>query len=94
MNRLEYKEFQGGETIPYDIMADVCVCESLTPRTVAHQAPLSMDFPGKNTEVGNHSLLQGIFPNPGIKPGSPALQAGSLCLYIVAQTHRTNTTKN
>ena len=26
MNRLEYKEFQGGETIPYDIMADVCVC--------------------------------------------------------------------
>ena len=29
--------------------------------------------PGKNTGVGSHSLLQGIFPNPGIEPGSPAL---------------------
>ena len=33
---------------------------------------------GKNTGVGSHSLLQGIFPDPGIKPGSPALQADSL----------------
>ena len=32
--------------------------------------------PGKNTGVGSHSLLQGIFP--GIKPQSPALQASSL----------------
>ena len=69
MSGLEYKEFQGGETIPYDIMADVCVCESLSPRTVAHQAPLSMDFPGKNIEVGNHSLLQGIFPTQGSNLG-------------------------
>ena len=30
--------------------------------TVAHQAPLSMVFPGKNTGVGCHSLLQGLFP--------------------------------
>ena len=29
--------------------------------TVAHQAPLSMEFTGKNTRVGCHSLLQGIF---------------------------------
>ena len=35
-------------------------------------------FPGKNTGVGCHSLLQGIFPNPGIEPGSPALQADYL----------------
>ena len=69
MSGLEYKEFQGGETIPYDIMADVCVCESLSPRTVAHQAPLSMDVPGKNIEVGNHSLLQGIFPTQGSNLG-------------------------
>ena len=34
--------------------------------------------PGKNTEVGSHSLHRGNLPNPGIKPGSPALQAGSL----------------
>ena len=25
-----------------------------------------------------HSLLQGIFPTPGMEPGSPALQADSL----------------
>ena len=30
--------------------------------TVARQAPLSMDSPGKNTTVGSHSLLYGIFP--------------------------------
>ena len=35
---------------------------SVTPRTVARQAPLSMDSPGKHTGVGCHALLQGIFP--------------------------------
>ena len=30
----------------------------VTPWTAAHQAPLSMDFPGKNTGVGCHFLLQ------------------------------------
>ena len=30
--------------------------------------------PGKNTGVGCHALLQGIFPTQGIKPRSPALQ--------------------
>ena len=33
---------------------------------------------GKNTGVGCHFLLQGIFPDPGIKPRSPALQANAL----------------
>ena len=33
--------------------------------------------PGQSTGVGSLSLFQGIF-NPGIKPGSPALQADSL----------------
>ena len=32
----------------------------VTPWTVAHQAPLFMGFPGKNTWVGCHLLLQGI----------------------------------
>ena len=36
-----------------------------TPWTAAHQVPLSMGFPGKNTGVGSHSLLQGIFPMQG-----------------------------
>ena len=30
------------------------------------------DFPGKNTGVGCHFLLQEIFPK-GIEPGAPAL---------------------
>ena len=33
--------------------------------------------PGKNTGVGYHALLQGIFPTPGLKPVS-TWQVGSL----------------
>ena len=33
-------------------------------------------FPGKNTGVGCHALLQGIFPTQGLNPGLP--QADSL----------------
>ena len=36
-----------------------------TPWTVACQAPLSMEFLRKNTEVGCHFLLQGIFLTQG-----------------------------
>ena len=36
-------------------------------------------FPGKNTTVGYHVLLQGVFlPNPGIKPRSSTFQVVSL----------------
>ena len=28
--------------------------------------------------IGSHSLFQGDLPNPGIKPGSPTLQADCL----------------
>ena len=51
--------------------------------TVAHQAPLPWDSPGKNTGVGCHALLQGIFPTQGSEPASPAapaVQADSLPL--------------
>ena len=51
--------------------AVLCSAESLshvrlfaTLWTVAHQAP-----PGKNTGVGCHALLQGIFPTQGLSPG-------------------------
>ena len=39
---------------------------SVTPRTVAHQAPLSMGFPGKNIGVDCQFLLQGIFLTQGL----------------------------
>ena len=34
--------------------------------------------PGKNTGVSCHFPSPGDLPDPGIEPGSPALQAGSL----------------
>ena len=37
-----------------------------TPWTVAHQAPLSRDFPSKNTRVGCHFLFQEIFRTQGL----------------------------
>ena len=34
------------------------------------------DSPDKDTAVGCHFLLQGVLPNPGIEPMSPALAGG------------------
>ena len=34
---------------------------TMTPWIVAHQAPLSMEFSGKNTGAGCHFLLPGFF---------------------------------
>ena len=48
----------------------------VTPCTARLLCP--WDSPGKNTGVDYHSLLQGIFLDPGIEPGSLALQADSL----------------
>ena len=41
----------------------------VTPWTVAHQVPLVIGFSGKNTGVGCHFLLQGIFLTQGSNPG-------------------------
>ena len=46
--------------------------------TVAHQAPLSMEFSRQEYWSGLPCLLLGDFPNPGIEPRSPTLQADSL----------------
>ena len=43
--------------------------------TVACQAPLFMEFPGKNPGLGYHSLL-GDLPDPGMEAASPALTGG------------------
>ena len=52
---------------------------SATPWTVACQAPLSMGFPGKNTGVGYHFLLQGIFPTQGSNLGLPLCRQALNC---------------
>ena len=51
---------------------------SATPRAVAHQAPPSMGFPRQEYWSGVPFPLQGNLPDPGMEPGSPALQADAL----------------
>ena len=46
--------------------------------TVAHQAPLSMEFSRQEYWSGLPFPSPGDLPDPGIEPGSPALQADSL----------------
>ena len=49
-----------------------------TPWTVAHQIPPSMGFSRQGYWSGLLFPSPGDLPNPGIEPGSPALQADSL----------------
>ena len=49
-----------------------------TPWTVARQAPLSMGFSRKEYCSGLPLPSPGDLPNPGVKPGSPALQTDTL----------------
>ena len=50
----------------------------MTPRTVAHQAPLSMGFSKQRYWNGLPFPSPGDLPHPGIEPGSSALKANSL----------------
>ena len=49
-----------------------------TPWTVAHQAPLSMGFSRQEYWNGLSFPSPRDLPDPGIKPGSPTLQADFL----------------
>ena len=54
-------------------------CSSLvTPWTAACQAPLSIGFARQEYWGGLPFPSPGDLPDPGIKPGSPVLQADSL----------------
>ena len=69
--------------IPFSNIIYVFVClsvvyDSLRPRTVAHQAPQSMGFSRQQYWSGLPCPPPRNLPNPGIKLGSPALQADSL----------------
>ena len=58
-----------------------CVCVlsrvplSVTPRTVAHQAPLSMESSRQECWSGLPIPSPGDHPDPGIKPASPGSPA-------------------
>ena len=63
------------------LLSCVQLCSSMD--CTAHQAPLSIGCSSKNTEVGYHFLLQGMFPTQGSNPHLLHLlcwQAGSLPL--------------
>ena len=50
----------------------------VTPWTIAFQAPLSMEFSRQECKSGLPFPSPRDLPDPGIKPGSPVLQAYSL----------------
>ena len=50
----------------------------VTPPTIAHPAPMSMEFSSQEYCSGLPCPSLWDFPNPGIKPGSPSLQEDSL----------------
>ena len=50
----------------------------VTPWTLAYQTSLSMGFSRQEYWSGLPFPSPGDLPNPGIKPGSPALQADTL----------------
>ena len=67
----------------FNIYCYVCVCAPLlscvelfaTPWTVAHKAPLSMEFSKQEYWSGEPFSSPGDLPSPGIKPEYPAFQA-------------------
>ena len=59
------------------LVAKLCLTLA-TPWTVACQAPLSMGFSRQEYWSGLPFLSPGDLPDPGIEPGSPALQADDL----------------
>ena len=52
----------------------------MIPRAVAHLAPMFMGFPKQEYWSGLPFPSPGDLLDPGIEPGSPALQAESLYL--------------
>ena len=59
------------------LVAKLCLTLA-TPWNEVHQAPLSMILPRKGYWSGLPFLSPGDLPDPGIEPGSPALQADDL----------------
>ena len=49
----------------YNMLRRSVVCNSVTPWTEPARLLYPWDFPGKNTGVSCHFLLQGIFPTQG-----------------------------
>ena len=66
---------------------------SATSWMVAHQAPPSLGFSRQEYWSGLPCPSPGDLPNPGIEPGSPALQADSLSLSHQGSIKRSHNNK-
>ena len=64
--------------MPHEVKSLSCVRLFVTPWTVAHQVPPSMEFSRQEYWSGLLFPSSGNFSNPGIEPESTALQAASL----------------
>ena len=62
-----------------------------TPRTVAQQAPLSMEFSRQEYWSGLQFPPPGVFPNPGVKPASP-MSPASAGGFFTTESHLGSTT--
>ena len=67
---LQDEAVAGGTRLPLALRVCSVMSNSATLWTAACQAPLSVhgNFPGKNTGVGCHFLVQGIFPTQVSSP--------------------------
>ena len=72
---------------PGQVMCSVRSEFFATHWVAALQAPLSMEFSSKNTGVGCHFLLQGIFLTQGLKLCCLHWQADSLSLSHLGSPH-------
>ena len=68
------------------LFAKLCLTLA-TPWTVACQAPLSWGFSRQEYWSGLPFHSSGDLPDPGIEPGSPALQADSLPIELQGKTN-------
>ena len=59
------------------VLVASCVWLFVTLWTIICRFLCPWNSPGKNTGMDSHALFQGGLLDPGIKPGSPALQACS-----------------
>ena len=62
------------------------VSNSLRPHGLGHQVPLPWDSLGKNTRVGCHALLQGIFPTQEVNLCLLHLPALAVTFFIISVT--------
>ena len=74
MNRLLDNHRIGEGKVKVKLLSRIFV----TPWTVAYRAPWSMGLSRQEYWSGLPFLSPGDLPNPGIKPGSPALQTDTL----------------